>query len=722
MPFVLTLNGAPLAGWCVRSLRLTSPPSGSRAVLTNESHGTATPTLNGLVRISLNGVDLFAGWMRELSHASQGAELTWTAVIRGAWYDWELTQATQVTRKTTWNQQLGQAQYTTFLSSDVYPGVRTTSGGSSVTQISCREQLLDWGAVNVPSLGSGDIVPPVQKFSGITKASAALGLVEWQLELMLAENAATGAVTARNGTMAGAAVREFAYGTVACEVALAARTDVVGVVINHKRIHGPIPNGATPGGWEVFTETAGTGAAGQAKVIVYDFDYTQPVQNNGVGQAFTVSTRPIPSGSSGQTSLRNWWKHHAPHLAWLVDNTPLDWQDFEFEGHQVARWETIDGTFGGGALGGSNPLNNELVAGVLPEWAGATVPARVYATVKCNASLPEEARGIFGGGAKVPLLAEINTVNSGSTTYRILSGGGVVSNWNPVPGLAAKLYDSLQGQEYEGTIGGPVGAVFPGERVNVTEGNAAWATMKALVHEVAWNEHGEWKARLGPGRKDSLARMQALAKKVRDVPSMSFNFARERLEQAGNMTGQATIESKINDGRPIKNNLQIGGGGSAVVHPFQLTAGTKSVSGGAAQDGVRIQYGMCRASGVDKIPTIGNGTDALVADLSENFLQITGVVGGSSTNGSASIFLEFVIVEDDFGVTITTVKVKFVVGATLPVDTPTMRHLRIGSYAKSSTGAVTVASLIQWNLQLERCGAPAVQGATSWEEIKFNPL
>lgn len=144
-------------------------------------------------------------------------------------------------------------------------------------------------------------------------------------------------------------------------------------------------------------------------------------------------------------------------------------------------------------------LPRELARGTVHEWMRKNV-GRIRVEMAVN--ILEDATE-----AEKKLLKQLPkafTITATDATTKIYKG---LSQWSPPEvapaGIAQKYYETIVGGcrfSGSGTVGGDAGDYnFPGHKLNITGGLAAWATMDAPIHSVSWDlETGNSTVSFGP--------------------------------------------------------------------------------------------------------------------------------------------------------------------------------------------------------------------------------
>ena len=204
----------------------------------------------------------------------------------------------------------------------------------------------------------------------------------------------------------------------------------------------------------ITTDTAGTTSDARAANIIYPMD---GVQVEIAQQAITVSPYPV------DTTDKTFWRTHLPWLADVADG---------------------DLTIANVTRSGESSYGNWLTSGQIVSWMGVGSEEETWTA---------EVSYISKTGSAVD-----ESVSSRKVSVKLLSCGGTSKTYRttlsytaaetPPSGLAAALYASWGRLHWDGSFRlVEAEASFqcgPWNRVNLTGGLAAWATMDALVPEI----------------------------------------------------------------------------------------------------------------------------------------------------------------------------------------------------------------------------------------------
>lgn len=278
----------------------------------------------------------------------------------------------------------------------------------------------------------------------------------------------------------------------------------------------------------------------------------------------TIEATALPDA----TDLAAWWLWLKKKEPWL-GNPAVTLQAIE----SIERIPSSDPE--------AHPLPRELISGQIPDWiAAASQQETVKAKVRLNILGDHEAAD---EGVR-EISVNVQTTNAVSGSYNTVTE--IVTGESPPVGLAQALYDALSVLVFEGEIV-RVTAEIPeddsiviGRRLNITGSRAEWASMDAVIQEVAEDvDSGTTRIRVGPpshlGPRDLVELLRVnrfrmvytsratrsgssasaagvgLGRDVRLENATSGNTGRSRLKIAHSNAGSIDLDASLAAGHPM---------------------------------------------------------------------------------------------------------------------------------------------------------------------------
>lgn len=308
-----------------------------------------------------------------------------------------------------------------------------------------------------------DITPPLDECMSITCAEAVLKMLRWHPDVVtwFDYTTATPTLHVRPRSNLSAASYSVDDGDPALQLNIRARTDIQipAVVLLYEQTHTLEDDGADPQTYEEITEdkypSGATGNELGALVLTIELAGARISR-----QRQKIVTEDFPEDLNSKT----WWKAKLPHLANIDDD---------------------DITITDGAK--DSDFDRELIEGTVQDWMILKEQEEASITALATYTLKDPQGNPVETVTDEPISYNCQATNCRTKTYVCPS---IEQYAEEVPsGTARKIYDAANPLQYQGAFvlseAECSGAVHPGLVLNLTDGLAAWATMNALIQQVA---------------------------------------------------------------------------------------------------------------------------------------------------------------------------------------------------------------------------------------------